>query len=71
LPRPSAQRERCGRIDIPHYNVGGSFTAGDASPLEITEEEFKRICAINLRGSGMAANHALPPMRARSQRPPA
>jgi NAD(P)-dependent dehydrogenase (short-subunit alcohol dehydrogenase family) len=55
--------ERWGRIDILHNNVGVSIAGGDASPLEITEEAFDRICAINLRGTVMACKHALPVMR--------
>jgi NAD(P)-dependent dehydrogenase (short-subunit alcohol dehydrogenase family) len=57
-------KNRWGRVDILHYNVGVSLAGGDASPLEITEEAFDRICAINLRGSVMACKHALPLMRA-------
>jgi len=57
-------RERLGRIDILHYNVGVSLAGGDASPTEITEEAFDRICAINLRGTVMACKHVLPIMRA-------
>ena len=56
--------QRWGRIDILHYNVGVSIAGGDASPLEITEEAFDRISAINLRGAVMAAKHVLPIMRA-------
>jgi NAD(P)-dependent dehydrogenase (short-subunit alcohol dehydrogenase family) len=59
-----AARERWGRLDILHYNVGLSLAGGDASPLEITEEAFDRISAINLRGCIMACKHALPIMRA-------
>ena len=59
-----AAQERWGRLDILHYNVGLSLAGGDASPLEITEEAFDRICAINLRGCVMACKHALPIMRA-------
>jgi NAD(P)-dependent dehydrogenase (short-subunit alcohol dehydrogenase family) len=59
-----AAQSRWGRIDILHYNVGLSLAGGDASPLEITEEAFDRICAINLRGCVMACKHALPIMRA-------
>jgi NAD(P)-dependent dehydrogenase (short-subunit alcohol dehydrogenase family) len=59
-----AAHARWGRIDILHYNVGVSLAGGDASPLEITEEAFDRICAINLRGAVMACKHALPLMRA-------
>jgi NAD(P)-dependent dehydrogenase (short-subunit alcohol dehydrogenase family) len=55
--------DRWGRIDILHNNVGVSIAGGDASPLEITEEAFDRICAINLRGTVMACKHALPIMR--------
>jgi len=58
-----AQR-RFGRIDVLHYNVGMSIAGGDASPEEITEEAFDRICAVNLRGVVMACKHVLPIMRA-------
>ncbi len=57
-------RRRWGRIDILHNNVGMSIAGGDASPLEITEEAFDRICAVNLRGTVMACKHVLPVMRA-------
>jgi NAD(P)-dependent dehydrogenase (short-subunit alcohol dehydrogenase family) len=60
----SAARERFGRIDILHYNVGVSIAGGDANVTEITEEAFDRISAINLRGAVMAAKHVLPVMRA-------
>ncbi len=59
----AAARRRWGRIDILHYNVGVSLGGGDAPPLEITEEAFDRISAINLRGYVMACKHALPIMR--------
>jgi NAD(P)-dependent dehydrogenase (short-subunit alcohol dehydrogenase family) len=58
----AAQRRR-GRIDILHNNVGVSIAGGDAPPLEITEEAFDRITAINLRGTVMACKHVLPIMR--------
>jgi NAD(P)-dependent dehydrogenase (short-subunit alcohol dehydrogenase family) len=56
-------RKLWGRIDILHNNVGVSIAGGDASVLEITEEAFDRICAINLRGTVMACKHVLPVMR--------
>ena len=56
-------RRRWGRIDILHNNVGVSIAGGDASPLEITEEAFDRVSAINLRGVIMACKHVLPVMR--------
>jgi NAD(P)-dependent dehydrogenase (short-subunit alcohol dehydrogenase family) len=56
-------RERWGRIDILDNNVGVSIAGGDAGPLDITEEAFDRISAINLRGTIMACKHALPVMR--------
>jgi len=59
----AAAHRRWGRIDILHYNVGISIAGGDASPLEITEEAFDRISAINLRGCVMACKHVLPIMR--------
>jgi len=59
-----AAQDRWGKIDILHNNVGVSIAGGDASPLEITEEAFDRVCAINLRGTVMACKHVLPLMRA-------
>src|SRR5271154_1090435 len=59
----AAAQKRWGRVDILHYNVGVSIAGGDASPTEITEEAFDRICALNLRGAVMAAKHVLPVMR--------
>jgi len=57
-------KNRWGRIDVLHYNVGLSIAGGDAPLLEITEEAFDRICAINLRGAVMACKHVIPIMRA-------
>src|SRR5499433_423997 len=59
----AAARKRWGRIDILHNNVGVSIAGGDAPPLEITEEAFDRIAAINLRGTIMDCKHVLPIMR--------
>jgi NAD(P)-dependent dehydrogenase (short-subunit alcohol dehydrogenase family) len=59
----AAAEKRWGRVDILHNNVGVSIAGGDASPLEITEEAFDRIVAINLRGTIMACKHVLPIMR--------
>ena len=59
----AAAEQRWGRIDILHYNVGVSLGGGDAPLLEITEEAFDRICAINLRGAVMACKHVIPVMR--------
>ena len=56
-------RKRWGRVDILHNNVGVSIAGGDAPPLEITEDAFDRIAAINLRGTIMACKHVLPIMR--------
>ena len=58
-----AAHQRWARIDILHNNVGVSIAGGDASLLEITEDAFDRICAINLRGTVMACKHVLPIMR--------
>jgi NAD(P)-dependent dehydrogenase (short-subunit alcohol dehydrogenase family) len=59
-----AARQRWGRIDILHYNVGISIAGGDAPLDRITEEAFDRIAAVNLRGAVMACKHVLPVMRA-------
>ncbi len=55
---------RWGRIDILHNNVGVSIAGGDAPLLQLTEEVFDRINAINLRGTMMACKHVLPIMQA-------
>jgi NAD(P)-dependent dehydrogenase (short-subunit alcohol dehydrogenase family) len=56
-------RRRWGRIDILHNNVGVSISGGDKPLLELSEEAFDRVCAINLRGTIMACKHAIPVMR--------
>jgi NAD(P)-dependent dehydrogenase (short-subunit alcohol dehydrogenase family) len=56
--------KRWGRLDVLHYNVGVSIAGGDKPLLEITEEAFDRVSAINLRGAVMACKHAVPVMRA-------
>jgi NAD(P)-dependent dehydrogenase (short-subunit alcohol dehydrogenase family) len=56
-------QDRWGRLDILHYNVGVSIAGGDKPLLELTEEAFDRIAAINLRGAIMACKHAVPVMR--------
>jgi NAD(P)-dependent dehydrogenase (short-subunit alcohol dehydrogenase family) len=59
-----AAMAKWGKIDVLHYNVGVSLGGGDKSPLEITEEAFDNVNAINLRGFVMAVKHTLPIMRA-------
>ena len=56
-------RQRWGRIDVLHYNVGVSIAGGDAPLDEITEAAFDRIAAVNLRGAIMTCKHVLPLMR--------
>ena len=56
-------KKRWRRIDVLHYNVGVSIAGGDAPLLEITEDAFDRIVAINLRGAVMACKHVVPVMR--------
>ena len=58
-----AAHRRWGRIDILYYNVGVSLAGGDAPLLEITEEAFDRVAAINLRGAVMACKQVIPIMR--------
>src|SRR5580693_921720 len=59
---------RWGRIDILHNNVGVSVAGGDKPLLELTEEAFDRVSAINLRGTIMACKHAIPIMREQRSR---
>ncbi len=54
-------KDRLGRLDILHNNVGISVTGGDAPVTEISTEAFDRIIAVNLRGVVLAS---LPVMRA-------
>jgi NAD(P)-dependent dehydrogenase (short-subunit alcohol dehydrogenase family) len=58
-----AAHRRWGRIDVLHNNVGVSIAGGDAPLLELAEEAFDRVCAINLRGTIMACKQVLPVMR--------
>ena len=60
----AAAHRRWGRIDILHNNVGVSIAGGDKPLLELTEEAFDRVCAINLRGTIMACKQVVPIMRA-------
>ena len=55
---------QCGRIDILHNNVGVSIAGGDKPLEELTEEDFDRCNAINLRGMIMTCKHVVPVMRA-------
>ena len=56
-------RERWGRIDILHNNVGVSIAGGDAPIAEIEADAFARIMAINLQGMVLTCKHAIPVMR--------
>jgi len=57
-------KQRWGRIDVLHYNVGVSLGGGDAPLAEISEAAFDNVMTINLRGAVMACKHVLPVMRA-------
>jgi NAD(P)-dependent dehydrogenase (short-subunit alcohol dehydrogenase family) len=56
-----AARERFGRIDVLHNNVG--IGSGDAGPTSLTVESWHRIMDVNLMGPWLAAKHVLPVMR--------
>lgn len=56
-------RQRYGRIDVLHNNVGISLAGGDAPIETIEAEAFDRLVAINLRGMVLACKHVLPVMR--------
>jgi NAD(P)-dependent dehydrogenase (short-subunit alcohol dehydrogenase family) len=59
----AAARERFGRLDILHNNVGASLALGDAPATELTEEAFERSIDVNLKGAWLACKHALPALR--------
>ena len=56
-------QERWGRIDVLHNNVGVSLAGGDAELLQLTEEAFDRVVAINLKSCILAAKEVIPIMR--------
>lgn len=51
---------RCKRIDILHNNVGHAQMGG---PVELSEEQWDRELAINLKGIFFATKHVLPLMQ--------
>ncbi|MEM7020881.1 MAG: SDR family NAD(P)-dependent oxidoreductase [Pseudomonadota bacterium] len=59
----AATLDKWGRVDVLHYNVGISLAGGDKGPLDISEEAFDNVNAVNLRGYVMACKHALVPMQ--------
>ena len=56
-------KERFGRIDVLHYNVGKSQGDGEASELALAN--WSEIMTLNLTGYYLTCKHALPTMRAR------
>jgi NAD(P)-dependent dehydrogenase (short-subunit alcohol dehydrogenase family) len=58
-----AARERFGRLDILHNNVGASLALGDAPATELTQEAFDRSFAVNLKSAWLTCKHALPALR--------
>jgi len=59
-------RQRFGRLDILHNNVGASLALGDASATELTEEAYDRSLAVNLKATWLTCKHALPALRERN-----
>jgi NAD(P)-dependent dehydrogenase (short-subunit alcohol dehydrogenase family) len=57
----SEARERLGRIDILHNNVG--IGRGDRSVTQLEEADFDAIMTANLKGMWLTIKHALPVMR--------
>src|SRR6478735_1337481 len=57
-------KTRWGRIDVLHNNVGVSLSGGDSELLQLTEEAFDRVVAINLKSCIWAAKEVIPIMRA-------
>jgi len=55
----AAAMERYGRLDILDNNVGVSVRA---DVLEVTEEQWDRVMAINVKSIVLAAKHAIPQM---------
>ena len=55
----AAAVERYGRLDVLHNNVGISTRA---DVLEVTEEQWDHIMAVNVKSIVLAAKHAIPEM---------
>jgi NAD(P)-dependent dehydrogenase (short-subunit alcohol dehydrogenase family) len=51
--------ERCGRIDVLHNNVGILEVGG---PVELSEEQWDRLLAINLKSMFLTCKYVLPVM---------
>jgi len=57
----AAARERFGRIDVLHNNVG--IGAGDRGPVHLEEAVWDRILDVNLKSMFLTCKHVLPVMR--------
>jgi len=55
-----AAMERYGRLDILHNNVGISVRA---DVLEVTEEQWDKVMAVNVKSVVLAAKYAIPEMK--------
>ncbi|MBE7210726.1 MAG: SDR family oxidoreductase, partial [Gluconacetobacter diazotrophicus] len=53
-----------GRIDVLHNNVGTTIMGG---PIELTEEQWDTVLAVNLRSAFLTAKHVLPVMIAQGK----
>lgn len=62
----AACARRWGRIDVLHNNVGIVEVGG---PIEISEANWDRLMAVNVKSMFLAAKHALPIMRAQVPNP--
>jgi NAD(P)-dependent dehydrogenase (short-subunit alcohol dehydrogenase family) len=51
--------EAFGRLDV-LYNNAGIFPAGDGSVVDVTEEVWDRVMAVNLKGIYLCCKHAIP-----------
>jgi NAD(P)-dependent dehydrogenase (short-subunit alcohol dehydrogenase family) len=59
-----AAMDATGRIDILHNNVG---QAGMGGPIELSEAEWDRLVAVNLKGVFLTCKHVLPVMLAQKR----
>lgn len=57
-------KQRWGRVDILHNNVGVSIAGGDAPVTSISEDALDRILSVNLKGMVLACKHVVPVMQA-------
>lgn len=59
----AACRQRFGRIDLLHNNIGGGLSLGDETAVKMSVEAWDRVFEVNLRGMWLACMWTIPAMQ--------